>query len=174
MQQEITNFKRLGLDGSKPHKSRDDDAGYDLCAAEDITLPSVPKAVGLWVTSLINSLFKFLPTKEAPSPDPPELFATKVKTNIALSIPKNHFGLICDRSSMGAKAIKVMGGVIDSSYRGEILVCLLNLSFKDVEIKKGNKIAQIIILPYVNVNLREVDELDDTSRQDLGFGSSGV
>lgn len=166
-------FVRFG-NSMKPSKARDDDVGYDLHASEDIIIPSIPKAVGLWVISLINSFLNFLPTKEKPSTEPPELFGTKVKTNIGLSIPKGHFGLICDRSGMGSKAIKVMGGVIDASYTGELLVCLINLSFKDYEIKKEAKIAQILIIPYINMGLYEVDELEPSDRGAAGFGSSGV
>ncbi len=97
-----------------------------------------------------------------------------VKTGIALEIPQFHAGLIWPRSGMSAKyGIDVLAGVIDPSYRGEIMVCLMNNKDTEYEIKVGDKIAQIIIQNYQSPKLVEVTELSKTDRGELGFGSSG-
>lgn len=96
-----------------------------------------------------------------------------VKTGIAMQIPKGHVGLVRDRSSMGKQGITVVGGVIDSDYRGELMVMLVNLVHQSVVILPGDKIAQILILPVHTPELEEVVELDASSRGDKGFGSTG-
>ena len=97
----------------------------------------------------------------------------KVVTGIATAIPSGFVGLVWDRSSMGSKGIKRMGGVIDAGYRGEILVALLNTTQAPYEIKAGDKIAQMVIQPVESPALVEVSDLDDTSRGEGGFGSTG-
>ena len=97
----------------------------------------------------------------------------KVVTGIATAIPSGFVGLVWDRSSMGSKGIKRMGGVIDAGYRGEILVALLNTTQAPYEIKAGDKIAQMLIQPVESPALVEVSDLDDTSRGEGGFGSTG-
>ena len=98
-----------------------------------------------------------------------------VATGISISIPKGYVGLIYARSSLGTKkglapANKV--GVIDADYRGEIKVVLFNHS-KEIQIISPNeRIAQIVITPYIKVNFIEVDELDETNRGNGGFGST--
>ena len=99
-----------------------------------------------------------------------------VKTGIALEIPDGFAGLIYARSGLATKrglapANKV--GVIDSDYRGEIMVSLHNHSDKPETIEPGERIAQLIITPYVQAILNEVDELSDTIRGEGGFGSTG-
>jgi dUTP pyrophosphatase len=97
-----------------------------------------------------------------------------VSTGIAMEIPYSAVGLIWPRSGLSAKkGIDILAGVIDCEYRGEIKVCMLNTSETSVVISKGDKIAQILIQPVYNLELTEVDELSETSRQDKGFGSSG-
>lgn len=100
----------------------------------------------------------------------------KVKTGIAIAIPKGYFGGIYARSGLSinngvAPANKV--GVIDSDYRGEIIVALHNHSNVSQLIKKGDRIAQLIVQPYCSFEWQEVDELDDTERGEGGFGSTG-
>jgi dUTP pyrophosphatase len=83
---------------------------------------------------------------------------------------------------MGAKGIKVMGGVIDNKYRGEIIVVLANVggeqSYYDkrdeIVIRPGDKIAQLLILPLLDINIEETNELGTTERDSKGFGSSGA
>ncbi len=97
----------------------------------------------------------------------------KIQTGIAMAIPHGFVGMICDRSSMGAKGIRVLGGIVDSGYRGEVQVLLILLSDGNFEIKKGDKIAQMLIMPVNLCSLKEVEALSDTSRSTGGFGSSG-
>ena len=95
------------------------------------------------------------------------------KTDIAMAIPHNLYGRIAPRSGLALKkGIDVLGGVIDNSYRGEILVALINLGQEPIKIESGDKIAQIIFENYTNLNFELVDNLDDTSRGSSGFGSS--
>ena len=99
-----------------------------------------------------------------------------VGTGIALEVPKGCAGLIYARSSMGVKrglapANKV--GVIDSDYRGEIRVVLLNHSNQVQTVSPGERIAQLIITPVLTPAYEEVDELTDTARGVGGFGSTG-
>lgn len=105
----------------------------------------------------------------------------KVNTSIAIEFPPNTYGLIADRSSMGAKGIKVMGGVIDNKYRGEIIVVLANVGGEshydkrdEIVIRPGDKIAQLLILPLLDINIEETNELGTTERDSKGFGSSGA
>lgn len=98
-----------------------------------------------------------------------------VKTGISMKIPKGYVGLIWDKSGIAAKSgIKTMGGVIDSNYRGDIGVILKNLSNEIYEIKKGDKIAQMLIQKIENPIIEEVDELDEAERGEGGFGSTGL
>ncbi len=98
-----------------------------------------------------------------------------IPTGIAMAIPKNYVGLIYARSSLGTKkglapANKV--GVIDSDYRGEIKVVLFNQSNKVQTISPNERIAQIVITPFIQVNFIETDELNETQRGEGGFGST--
>lgn len=99
-----------------------------------------------------------------------------VPTGIALEVPKGCAGLVYARSSLGAKrglapANKV--GVIDSDYRGEIRVVLLNHSKEPQTIQPGERVAQFIITPVLQPAYEEVAELTDTDRGAGGFGSTG-
>ena len=100
-----------------------------------------------------------------------------VHTGIALEIPEGFAGLIYARSGIATKrglapANKV--GVIDSDYRGEIMVALHNHSGIDQTIAVGERIAQLVITPYITAAFEESAELDDTVRGSGGFGSTGV
>ncbi|MBI2605665.1 MAG: dUTP diphosphatase [Deltaproteobacteria bacterium] len=97
----------------------------------------------------------------------------RVSTGIAMAVPQGFVGLICDRSSMGAKGIRTLGGVVDAGYRGEVQVILVNLRDEPFEIRKGDKIAQMLVLPVNLCAVEEVSELDVTSRAASGFGSTG-
>lgn len=97
------------------------------------------------------------------------------KTGVSMKIPNGYVGLIWDKSGIAAKGgIKTMGGVIDSNYRGDVGVILKNLSDKAYEIKKGDKIAQMLIQKVECPTIEEVDELDETERGGGGFGSTGL
>jgi dUTP pyrophosphatase len=96
-------------------------------------------------------------------------------TGIAVQIPKGYVGLIWDKSGLASKnGIKTMGGVVDSGYRGEIKIVIINLSDTDYEIKKGEKIAQMLIQKVENPEIIEVENLDETQRGEGGFGSTGI
>jgi dUTP pyrophosphatase len=95
------------------------------------------------------------------------------KTGLAFEIDPGFVGLIWDRSSMGKRGIKTLGGVVDSGYRGEVGVILWNLSSEVQEIKSGEKIAQILIQAVSTPATVEVQELSSTDRGAGGFGSSG-
>ncbi len=99
-----------------------------------------------------------------------------IPTGLALEVPKGCAGLIYARSSMGVKrglapANKV--GVIDSDYRGEIRVVLLNHSSQIQTVQPGERVAQMLITPVLTPDYVEADDLDDTDRGTGGFGSTG-
>ena len=100
---------------------------------------------------------------------------TACSTGIAMKIPGGYVGLIWDKSGIAFKnGIKSMGGVIDSNYRGEIKVILINLSKKNYKINKGDKIAQILIQRTGRFIIEKVEKLDNTNRRERGFGSTGI
>lgn len=96
-----------------------------------------------------------------------------IKTGLKLAIPSDHVGLIWDKSGLATQGYTTMGGVIDASYRGEIKVVFKNLSEDIVNIKEGQKIAQLLIQKIENLSIKETKINDHTSRQEAGFGSSG-
>ncbi len=97
-----------------------------------------------------------------------------VFSGVAVEIPEGFVGLVWDKSSIAfKKGLKTMGGVIDSGYRGEIIFHLFNTSNEDVEIKKGEKIAQLIIQKFEDCDIIESQELSDAVRNTQGFGSTG-
>lgn len=96
------------------------------------------------------------------------------KTGLAFAIEPGFVGLVWDRSSMGKRGIKSLGGVIDSGYRGEVGVILWNLSKDPQEIKAGDRIAQLLIQKIETPPTLEVTDLSDTARGLGGFGSSGA
>lgn len=101
----------------------------------------------------------------------------KIGTGIAAEIPNGYFGAVFARSGLAAKkGLRPANcvGVIDSDYRGEIMVALHNDTKYTQTIKAYERIAQLVILPYLNVSFKEVDELSDTERGEGGFGSTGT
>lgn len=94
-------------------------------------------------------------------------------TGIKMAIPPGYVGLIWDKSGISLKGIHRLAGVIDSGYRGEVKVVMINLGGEKFRVKKGMKIAQIIIQPMNTVEVVEEEELDDSSRGERGFGSTG-
>ncbi|UYL87444.1 deoxyuridine triphosphatase [Arthrobacter phage Pureglobe5] len=98
------------------------------------------------------------------------------RTGIAVAIPEGHVGYIKPRSGLAAKyGIDVLGGVIDSGYRGEVGVILLNTdSHHSYAVTAGDRIAQLVIQPVVSVAFREVLDLTPSERGVGGFGSTGV
>ena len=100
----------------------------------------------------------------------------KVNTGIALELPRGYVGLVFARSSLGVKrdlapANKV--GVIDSDYRGEIMVMLHNHGSQLRSVSPGERVAQLVIVPVITPGFCQVEELNDTQRGIGGFGSTG-
>ena len=119
----------------------------------------------------------FAATKEDTKIIIPPRKAEMIPTGIAISVPSGYEAQIRPRSGLAAKnGITVLNspGTIDSDYRGEILVMLINHSKKDFEILRGMRIAQMIISKIEQFNLIPVDELDITDRGKDGFGSTGI
>src|SRR3954453_11771331 len=77
------------------------------------------------------------------------------KTGIAIALPKGMVGLVADRSSLAKKGVKIAGGVIDAGYRGEIHIVLWNISAEPIQLKRGERIAQLLILPVATPAVRE-------------------
>ena len=99
----------------------------------------------------------------------------KVPTQVAIQIPKGYVGLIRDRSSVSLKQLKVTAGVIDAGYTGEVNVVLLNLSVDHGCVQRGQKIAQILLIPIAAPEVEVVEDFTDTEsgRKEKGFGSTG-
>ena len=100
-----------------------------------------------------------------------------IPTGIAVAIPKNYEIQIRPRSGLAAKkGISVLNtpGTVDSDYRGEIKIILINLSKKSFVIKSGDRIAQMILCPVVKAKFKEVKNLPKTTRNKGGFGSTGT
>ena len=102
---------------------------------------------------------------------------TIIPTGLCIAIPEGFVGLLFPRSSVGLK----MGigkpnsvGVIDSDYRGEVQIAAINYTNEDVTIEDGMRMSQLVIVPIIQAEVVEVEELDSTSRGASGFGSTGV
>ena len=129
----------------------------------------------------------YVPTYGTPSSAGADLYAVEeceigagktvmVHTGIAMEIPEGFGGFVFARSGLATKrglapANKV--GVIDSDYRGEIMVSLYNQSSETQVIAKGERIAQLVIMPYIAADFIETDHLSETVRGEGGFGSTG-
>ena len=139
------NVKRLDAGLPLPAYAYEGDAGLDLLSAVDVLEP---------------------------------LSRTLIPTGLAVSIPAGYAGFIQPRSGLAIKRGLSMvntPGLIDSNYRGELKVAAINLDPETpISIKRGDRIAQLVIQEVPVVELCEVDELDDTVRGEAGFGSSSV
>ena len=91
----------------------------------------------------------------------------------AMEFNTGYVALVKDKSSLSSAGLHTVGGVMDAGYRGEYKIQLINLSDSNYRIEKGDKIAQILILPVVIAETEEVKELLDSSRGEGGFGSTG-
>jgi dUTP pyrophosphatase len=126
-----------------PSKARNDDAGYDLSSIEEVIIKPMERKL--------------------------------VKTGISLAIPNGYYAHISDRSGMALKkGAHCLGKIVDPSFRGEIGVILYNTDmYESIKVYQGDRIAQIIFKKYEDVNFIESDNLDETDRQALSYGSSG-
>lgn len=98
----------------------------------------------------------------------------KIPTGIRVEIPVGYGGFLMTKSSQAAKGLVVLGGVIDSGYRGEIIVCLLNASDEMQPIDFKQKVCQLVILPVVHASFVTCENLKDSERGEGGFGSTGL
>lgn len=96
-----------------------------------------------------------------------------IPTGIKMAIPEGYVGLIWDKSGLSLSGVHRLAGVVDAGYRGEVRVVMANLGRQPFSVQKGMKIAQMLIQPVVAVEVLEAEELDDTSRGEGGFGSTG-
>ncbi len=135
----------LADDGHLPRYARQGDAGADLVAAHDVTLGPGERAL--------------------------------VGTGVRVAIPAGHVGLVTPRSGLAARtglSIVNAPGVIDSGYRGEIKVCLINLDPRTpIVLAAGDRIAQLLIVGFVTAEFSPVEGLDETERGAGGYGSTG-
>ena len=147
MNKTTVKFKKLDERAQMPHYGTEFAAGADLYACLDAPL------------TIAKGATEFVPT------------------GIAMEIPTGLVGLVYARSGLACKkglapANKV--GVVDSDYRGEIMVALHNHSNEDITIESGERVAQMVIAPYIFAEYEEVSELEDTVRGEGGFGSTGT
>lgn len=99
----------------------------------------------------------------------------EVRTGIAVEVPEGYVGIVRDRAGIVQKMnVHTVAGTFDSGYRGEVSIMLVNMNDKTVEIEKGMRIAQIILVPVARAKIVEVKKLSDTERGKKGFGSTGM
>ncbi|MEK7496213.1 MAG: dUTP diphosphatase [Patescibacteria group bacterium] len=97
-----------------------------------------------------------------------------IETGVKMEIPEGYVGLVWDKSGLAVNdGIKTMAGVVDAGYRGEIKIVLINLSNQNFEIKKGQKIAQMLIQKIEHPKIEIVEFLNESNRGEGGFGSTG-
>ena len=140
-------IKKLSENAKMPTKGSEEAAGYDLYAAT---------TSDVWVR-----------------PHQTE----KISTDLAIALPKGTFGAIFARSGIATKqGLRPANcvGVIDSDYRGPVIVAIHNDLNDPQLIPRGARVAQLVILPYITPEIIEVDELDKTERGEGGFGHSGL
>jgi dUTP pyrophosphatase len=160
VQPPVLEVKRLFDDAILPHKGSDRSAGYDLHAHSYafIVDGKVEETVKLDDDVLII----------------PANSRCLVKTGIAVGVPEGCYGRVAPRSGLALKkGIDIGAGVIDEDYRGEVGAILFNLNSEPFEVKKGDRIAQLVCERIVYPELEEVDDLDDTERGVGAFGSTG-
>lgn len=166
-------------ENSKLGQPNDGDAGFDIYTPFDIVLTQGKSEINLpFKQEFFKLLMDAAETSEyiVSTLATTGFSATKIKTGIHVKIPKGYVGLIQDRSSMGAKTIKVLGGVIDSSYLGDVSVLLVNLTDKEQYFQAGSKIAQLVLIPIATPKVTPkatLEELGTTQRGEKGFGSTG-
>ncbi len=97
-------------------------------------------------------------------------------TGVAVAIPEGYVGLVSPRSGLALRlglGIVNTPGVVDSGYRGELAIILVNHGSDPIEIARGDRIAQLVVVPVASVEFDPVEELDDSDRGAGGFGSTG-
>lgn len=130
----------LSVHARLPERATDGSAGYDLFAADLVTIGR----------------------------DTREL----VPLDLAIAIPDGYVGMLKSRSSLAVKGLDVVAGVIDSDYRGPVKVVLHNSSTRNLTVHKGDKVAQMLLLPVAAMEVVKVEKLNETQRGTGGFGST--
>ena len=97
----------------------------------------------------------------------------RIGTGIAVQLPPGYGAVIEDRSGLATKGLTTLAGVIDPGYRGELRVVVANVSVAAVEIRQGDRIAQLRLVQRFDMEFEEVDQLEATARNEGGFGSTG-
>ena len=130
--------------GYVPAYAHEGDAGLDLRAVEDVTVPAAWTAM--------------------------------VRTGLHVEVPDGCVGLVFPRSGLGSKGITLKNavGVVDSGYRGEVLAAVWNTTLEDFNIRKGDRICQMVVMPYLPCEVEVSDVLSDSERGCDGYGSTGV
>jgi dUTP pyrophosphatase len=99
---------------------------------------------------------------------------SRVRSGISVEIPEGYVGLCWDKSGLSVNhGIKVLAGVIDSGYRGELVMAVINLGEVDYIFQKGDKVMQMLVQKVENPEIVEVDQLAESARGKKGFGSTG-
>ena len=141
-------IKKLNPNAKTPTRGSKQAAGYDIYACLETETAAIPAHC-----------------------------TVKVPTGISMAIPEGYFGAIFARSGLASKqGLRPANcvGVIDSDYRGEFIVMLHNDTDETMTIEPGERIAQLVILPFIPVQFNVVDSLTETERGDGGFGSTGA
>lgn len=99
---------------------------------------------------------------------------SKISTGVAIEITEGCVGLIWDKSSISSKGLKVLGGVIDAGYRGEVIIMVHNLTDSPHVFSPSSKVAQMLVQKVELWDIEETDNLDGSSRGEGGFGSTGI
>ena len=146
-------IRQLDENAKIPTRAYETDAGLDLYCLEDVTI---------YPTYQLDDRGNL-----------EDNFPRIVKTGIAIQLTDGHYGHICEKSGLASRGIKVGGGIIDSSYTGEVKVIMYNLTASTFKFEKGQKVAQLIIQSCIQPEIEIVDNLEETDRSDSGFGSSG-
>ena len=147
MIKQVINIKKLDAKAQIPSRGSKWAAGYDLYAILPEHLLTIP---------------------------PHETM--KIHTGIAVEIPNGYFGAIFARSGLATKrGLRPANcvGCVDADYRGEVIVALHNDADTPRSIEDGERVAQIVVMPFVECSFNEVDDLEDTARGEGGFGHSG-
>ena len=122
-------------------------------------------------------LYAYIPCKEGTEFHIPPHETVLIGTGVAIQPPKDCFGAVFARSGLASKqGLRPANcvGVCDYDYTGEYMIALHNDSNEERFVKNGERIGQVVFMPYVSINFIEVDNLDNTERGDGGFGSTGI
>ena len=103
----------------------------------------------------------------------PPQSSIKARTGLAVALPAGTAGIVWGKSSLESQGLIVTAGLVDEGYRGEVLVCLFNLTKETKTLAKGQKMAQLLVMPVVYAGFTECDELEPSRRGGGGFGSTG-